>query len=158
MTAKKKLLKPQHKGAKKKDPNKSKAALAKKKNDASKAVRGKNPGAMMRDLLLEKKYTDEEIFAKVSKAFPDKTVKQTYCNNWRHWINHLSGMKSTEKNPVERLYKHEGKLVKKSDMPKPERKAKKKYTEENDPLKKVAGINVHNKNKKSAKKKVAKKS
>lgn len=144
--------------AKKKDPSKSKAALAKAKNDANRKAKGdhKNPGSMMRDLLLERKYTDEEIYEKVSKAFPDKTVKQTYCNNWRHWINKLSGMSSTKTNPVERLFKHEGKLVKKSAMPKTERKAKKKYTEDNDPLKKVAGINVHGK-KKTAVKKMAKK-
>jgi hypothetical protein len=149
--------------AKKKDPKKSKAAIAKAKNDANKkkakAKAGEKkpkPGSMIRDLLLEQKYTDEEIFAKVDKAFPGKT-KQTYCNNWRHWINKLSGMKSTEKNPIERLYKIDGKLVKKSAMPKPERKAKKKYTEENDPLKKVAGINVHGKKKTASKKTAVKK-
>lgn len=158
MTAKKK--KAVKRVAKKKDPKKSKAALAKAKNDANrknaKKKPGPKPGSMIRDLLLEQKFTDEEIFVKVDKAFPGKT-KQTYCNNWRHWINKLSGMKSTEKNPIERLYKVKGKLTKKSAMPKPERKAKKKYTEDNDPLKRVAGINVHKKTavKKTAVKKTA---
>lgn len=154
--------------AKKKDPTKSKAALAKAKNDANrekektktpKTAKGPKPGSMIRDLLLEQKFTDEEIFEKVDKVFPGKT-KQGYCNNWRHWINKLSGAKEFEKNPIERLFKVDGKLIKKSAMPKPERKAKKKYTEENDPLKRVAGIDVHNKPvaKKTAKKKTVKKS
>ena len=151
--AKKKAVK---KVAKRKDPNKSKAAIAKKKNDVAKEQKGNytRPGGMIRDLLLERKYTDEEIFEKVDKAFPGKT-KIGYCNNWRHWINKLSGMKEVEKNPVERLFKVDGKLVKKSAMPKKERKSTKKYTKENDPLNKIAGINVHDKEKPVAEKKTA---
>ncbi len=133
--------------AKKKDPNKSKAAMAKKKNDVKEKIKGDytNPGSMMRDLLIEQKYTDDEIFEKVSKAFPEKTVKQTYCNNWRHNLNKMSGSKEFAKNPIERLFKIDGKLVKKSVMPKKAKSPSKKYTEDNDPLKKIAGINVHKK-------------
>lgn len=142
--------------AKRKDPNKSKAAIAKKKNVATSKAKGKytKPGAMMRDLLIERKFTDEEIFEKVSKAFPDKIVKQTYCNNWRHWLNNLSGMEGVKKNPFERLFKIDGKLVPKSQKPASPKKARKTYTSDNDPLKKVAGIDLHTN--KTAKKKVAK--
>ena len=149
--------------AKRKDPAKSTAGLMKAKNDANreaqKKVQGeyKNPGSMMRDLLLDKKFTDEEIFEKVSKAFPAKTVKQTYCNNWRHWINNLSGLSDVKTDPVERLYKLDGKLVKKSAMPKKKTTAKKQYTKETDPLNSIAGIDVHSNPKKKVLKKAIKK-
>lgn len=143
---------------KKKDPSQSLAAIAKAKNDArkkqseessgddtkTKITDGgyKRPGTMMRDLLLERKYTDEEIFEKVSKAFPEKTVKQIYCNNWRFWINNLSGMKSIKENPVERLFLEDGKIIPRSQKPKVQKKIAKKYTKENDPLLNY-GIDVH---------------
>lgn len=142
---------------KKKDPNKSKAAQAANKNKAkAEAKEGfKTPGKMITTLILERKYTDEEIIAKVNKAFPEKETPISYCGNHRWALNNMENYgPDLNDNPVEKLYKVDGKLVPKSEMPKKERKAKKKYTEENDPLKKV-GIDVHSK--KKAKKKTAKK-
>lgn len=154
-TAKKKV-------AKKKDPSKSKAAQAKNKNDAVKKERkGSNtPGKLMDTLLLERKYTDEQIMEKVNKAFPGKKIPATYLNNHRWNLNNLAhyGKNTSAKDkPLEKLVMYEDKLVVKSVVPKPERKAQKKYTKENDPLLKKAGINVHDKKeeKKAAPKKKA---
>lgn len=149
--ATKSATKKKKKVAKRKDPNKSKAAQAKKKNDAKRAAEKKEKGVSInqrvRELLAEKRFTDDQIFDKISNEFPDKPFKKGYicCKRW--------DLAKIGKN-YPSLVKHEGKLIPKEKLPKKTKSRAKKYSEDNDPLKKVAGINVHKKKvKKSIKKK-----
>lgn len=145
-TAKKKAVK---KTAKRKDPDKSKAALAKKKNDAKKKAakgdygQGNSVNSYCRELLLEKKFTDEEIHKKVRSKFPKKNFAFALIYKKRWILN-----SELTKDHIEQLVKVEGKLIPKPKSPKKSKAAKKKYTKENDPLVKHAGINVHDKEKK----------
>lgn len=132
--------------AKKKNPSKSKAAVAAQKNQQKKkevtGEKKETPHSISRSMLLDRKYTDEQILEAIQKQCPDKPFKkgQISCNRWD--LNN----KDMVKPPIEKLVEVDGKLVPKSQLP--VKTKKKKYTEENDPLNKIAGI----KTKKMAKK------
>jgi len=136
---------------KKKAKKVAKKKVAAKKKQASKREQGDTVNAYCRNLLLERKYTDEQVLEKVEKKYPDGKFKKQYipCKRWD--LNHDGA-----RPPIEKMVKVDGKLIPKSKAPK-KSKTKKKYTKDNDPLSKVAGIDVHSGKKKVAKKKVAKK-
>lgn len=102
--------------AKKKDPEKSKAAIAKKKNDANRAVpkesKGKSINIRVRELIQERKYTDEQIADKIAKEFPGKTFKIHYISIKRWDLRNDTGK------TYPKLVKHEGKLIPKDKVPK----------------------------------------
>lgn len=105
------------------------------------------PTGICMKMLYERKHTDEEILAEIAKQFPGDDVGK--------WLPRISINRSdvnagrkgeAPAEPMERLYRIDGKLVKKSALPKTEKPAKKsKIDPENDPLKKIAGIDTSKK-------------
>lgn len=126
--------------AKKAKPAKKAATPKASEKESTRGNPETSPFAYCRDLILNQKHSDEEILALITKRFPKATFNQGYISSERWTLNQaLSSGKQ-----LERLAKDEkGKLVPKSALPKKSASGKKKYTAENDPLKRVAGIDVH---------------
>jgi hypothetical protein len=129
--------------------NKTKTKATKKlKDGAEKKGRTANPfrskaRAYCAELMLSRKYTDAQIVEKANKQFPDYQINTSFVSGSRWNLNRGGRGLTKPKTPVERMVEVDGKIVPASEKPK--RKTKKKYTEENDPLRKTAGINVHKK-------------
>ena len=111
----------------------------KKKEEEVKSV-----GATTRvcQMLVERKYTDEEILSTIKKEYQDRSEKQikVYISCQRNDINAGRKKRFIVDSPIERLIKVDGKIIPKSQAP--AKPSKKKIDPENDPLKKIAGIDL----------------
>lgn len=104
------------------------------------------------ELALSKKFTDEEIIAKVLEKFteykgPLFNQKELGRARWMLYIGKIEGLPNLGDKPEERakcapMVRIDGKLIPKSEKPKAARVSKKKYNPDNDPLAKI-GVNVH---------------
>ena len=104
-------------------------------------------------LLKEKNKTDEDMASilKDKPAFSGKPMQFILSKISRiRSLLRIDGATKFKTMEIERLYQVDGKLIPKSQMPKTDRVRKPKYTPENDPLAKVAGIIVKPKETKSA--------
>ncbi len=101
----------------------------------------------MTAMVLEKKYTDEEIYEMTVKKY--KSCRKPAISVARWTLNQaLSADKQ-----IERLVKVDGKNIPQSKAPaKPKKTARKVVDPAKDPLKKLAGIDVHKKAQAKAKK------
>lgn len=99
-------------------------------------------------LTLMQKYDDETIKKMVDEKFPGYAVifNQKELGRTRWMIKHdmLPNVHANGK-PFDRCFLIEGKIVPRSEKPKAKYSRKPKYTPENDPLAKFAGVNVHDK-------------
>ena len=99
-------------------------------------------------LTLMQKYDDETIKKMVDEKFPGYAVifNQKEIGRTRWMIKHdmLPNVHANGK-PFDRCFLIEGKLVPRAEKPKTKYSRKPKYTPENDPLAKFAGVNVHDK-------------
>ena len=104
------------------------------------------------DLILEQKFTDEDIKEKVDSKYPDYpgspaqfTQKEMGRTRWMLRNGKLSTRTLEEGRPFGRLFEHPEtkKMVERGELPKKKSVSKKKVTKEEDPLNNVAGINVH---------------
>jgi len=101
-------------------------------------------------LLTMRDKTDEEMVAVLKKNYASEKQAQSRLCTVRRELNAGKFEDYKLSNKIERLYRVDGKLIPKSQMPKTDRVKKPKYTPENDPLAKVAGIIVKPKETKSA--------
>lgn len=119
-----------------------------KKAKEPKEPKGQGATGYVCDLLMERKYTDEELLEKVIAKYPDRTEKQVkvYLSVQRSEIN--SGRKTShvlkaDEKGLERLVSHDGKIVPYSQVPKkPASKKERKL------LASLTGIDPVTKNKK----------
>ena len=142
---------------------KSKKTVAVKK-ESPKAEKTQSATGYVIELLLQKKSTDEQIMEMTQRKFPARNEKQikVYISCQRNDLNsgRKKGLKAGDK--LERLVDVDGKVVPYSKKPKKVSKGTRSVDPKTDPLKKVAGIDVHGKKAKAAKavkkdKKLAKK-
>ncbi len=109
--------------------------------------KGLSRNGFMTAMVLEKKYTDEEIYEMTVKKYKECRKPAISVARWT-----LNQALSADKQ-IERLVKVDGKNVPLSKAPaKPKKSARKAVDPDKDPLKKVAGIDVHKKAKAKAKK------
>lgn len=152
-----------------KDSRKAGKVLNEKKNVEKKPVKKKTKPFLERltfavDLILQQKFTDGEITAKVDVKFPNYPGSPVKFNQkemgrarWMIRNDKLTARQFEKDQPFGRLFKNEaGELVERSELPKKARTAK-KIKKENDPLNNIAGVNVHDKEEKEKKKPAAKK-
>ncbi len=106
-------------------------------------VKKETAKALIKKLLLERKFTDEQIAATVLTKYPD-TFKKNYISCTRGDIN--AGRIKVEGQICEHipvLIENEaGEVVDKTTLPKKEKKTKGKVKKEDDPLSNIAGIDV----------------
>ena len=113
------------------------------------------------DLILEQRFTDDEIRAKVDAKFPNytgspKNFTQKEMGRTR-WMLRKDKLKTrildNKETPYGRLFRHPetGKIVERDALPKKKRTAK-RVKKEDDPLNNIAGIDVHDNEEKTAKK------
>ena len=99
------------------------------------------------DMMCEQKHTDEMIIAAVEKAYPDerKGKAAEYLASTRSHFNNGKRTCATVKLPIVKLAMYEGKIVPASTIPKSAKTAKPKIDHDNDPLKKIGGIDLSKK-------------
>jgi hypothetical protein len=100
-----------------------------------------SPHTLARQLVMERKWTNEEIFNKVTEQFPNGKFKKAYVNIKR-WDLNDAAEPGTEPY-VELALDAKGKRVPKADLPKPEKKTRAKKERPDpavDPLATVAGL------------------
>ena len=96
-------------------------------------------------LMLAQKHLENDIISLVNAKFPDYTGKKfdkKECCRTRWMLKH-NAVPGIEKDAAhyERMIEREGKLFNRLDAPKAKRSPK--FTEENDPLSTIAGMDVH---------------
>jgi len=128
---------------------------------AKKAAKPTAPTSRVNALHLERNHSDEEILEILKKEYSDIDEKKlsAWIGGQRSALNRgrVSSAGDLSGNPIVKLVRDEkGKLIPYVTGVKKAATRKEKYTEANDPLSKLAGINVHKDVKKVAKKKVAK--
>lgn len=121
MAEAKKIQKSASQPAKKAEPKKatSEKASEQKASPSPKAPKEKKqpqltPNKMCRDLLLERRYTDEQIAEKVKATFPDAKFDKGYVSTTRIDLNkgiYKTVEEDVSKNPLVRLEEHEGKIL-----------------------------------------------
>ncbi len=150
-SAKPEAAKPAAAAAAPKGEKKSKAP-AEKREGKAKAFRERITYAAK--MVKAQKYTDEQIVAEVNEKFPQyvgKKFDKKECDRTRWMIkNNLIHGIITADWPYESCVEFEGKIYPRSKKPRPPKKSRAKVDPANDPLKKVAGVDV-SKNKEKAK-------
>lgn len=124
----------------KKSKEKTKSAPKKKKPFAERV-------AYAATLVLKQNKTDEQIIEAVNEKYSDYpgqkyNQKEMGRTRWMLRNDKIATVKHENK-PFDRMFKVDGKLYTREDKPKKARAPK--VTPENDPLKKVAGVNTHGK-------------
>jgi hypothetical protein len=98
----------------KKDGATQPAKKAEKKEAPEKKAPKLTPNKLCRDLLLERKYTDDQIAEKVLEVFPDAKFDKAYVSTTRIDLNkgyYKTVEEDLEKNPIARLVEYEGKVM-----------------------------------------------
>ena len=134
-----------------------------KKKESKVASPNRQRRVFMAGLVIEQKYTDNEIAAKCNEKFPvtpenEASLKKPFevskVSGIRWHIEQGSFKPEIPAKKYDRIIEVDGKRIPFSQRPKRKTKTAPKYTAENDPLKKAAGIDV---TKKAIKKVVKKK-
>jgi hypothetical protein len=99
--------------SKKKAVEPSKEAALPKQTKAAKEpkVPKITANSLCRELLLERAYTDQQIFEKISKVFPDSKFTQGYISTCRIDVNKGYYKKCLVDKPIVRLVELNGKIV-----------------------------------------------
>lgn len=111
-----------------KAPEKKSKAPVEKKAKEPKPPR-KSVRSMAMDLIYDQKHTDAEIIEKISKEFPEKSINVNIIGACRSEINAGKRVHPTlgkPANPVEQIVMVDGKRMKRSEKPVPEKKSRTK--------------------------------
>jgi hypothetical protein len=93
------------------EPSKESALLKQTKAAKEPKVPKITANSLCRELLLERAYTDQQIFEKISKVFPDSKFTQGYISTCRIDMNKGYYKKCLVDKPIVRLVELDGKIV-----------------------------------------------
>jgi len=137
-----------------------KASIKKTENDKPKRTRG-DEYKLATSLIIEKKYTDDEMLSLLSKTNPERDKNQILkcISACRYFLNAGARKCYDPKKDgiIEQLIDYNGKMILRSQKPKTEKKVREKIDPAKDPLRKLGIIGKKKQEEKKLTKKTVKK-